>query len=401
MKRLTHPLRVHIFSPVIALAVIACLLRAPFLPAHAAAVYRQESHVQQRYVKSTNLTLVNSDSLYVINMPGQFMQLELAARYPSQGPPTQAPDRVTLQFQSYATAPLYQKDESHRLAVKADAEVLDFGLMSYAALREDGKDTYTAGEKARLGISSPLPPVALVRAANKGKPLTLESMSVTDVPLSRLTRLARASQVLMKIGDTVFALTPNQLGVLREFVAAITPAGGAGAAADAAPGADAPNVPPDVPSKANNAPLDSTLRWLKKELPRAGAKSGIGAPGQIEVVDFNGCQISYRVIPRFRNSPVSPSLVYSIIEYQFDLADINPETVRAADLKDFSMLTFNTVNQEQKIKVISRANINGMAGRTLDETWKAGAILYLRDANSAAQIREAFVHAVGLCRPHS
>ncbi|MFL6331721.1 MAG: hypothetical protein ACJ754_00085 [Pyrinomonadaceae bacterium] len=351
-------------------------------------------------MKSTNLTLVNSDSLYVINMPAQFMQLELAARYPSQGPPTQAPDKVTLAFQSYATAPLYQKDESHRLAVKADAEVLDFGLMSYTGLRENGRDTYTADEKARLGISSPLPPVALVRAANKGQPLTLESMSATDVPLSRLTKLARASQVLMKIGDTVFALTPNQLGVLREFVAAVTPAGGAGAA-DVAPKADALNVPPDVPSNANNAPLDSTLRWLKKELPRAGAKVGIGIPGQIEVGDFNGCQISYRVIPRFRNSPVSPGLVYAVIEYQFDLADINPETVRAADLKDFSMLTFNTVNQEQKIKVISRANNSGMAGRTLDETWKAGAIIYLRDVNSAAQIKEAFVHAVGLCRPHS
>jgi hypothetical protein len=399
MKRLPYPLRVHLLSPVIALAVVACLLQAPSHPASAAAGYGQESHVERRYVKSTNLTLVTSDSLYVINMPTQFMQLELSARYPNQGPPTQAPDKVTLLFQSYTTAPLYQKDESHRLFVKADAEVLDFGLMSYAGLRENGKDTYTADDKARLGISSPLPPVALVRASNKGKPLTLESMSATDVPLSRLTQLARAGQVLMKIGDTVFALTPNQLGVLREFAAAVTPVEGAGAA-DAAPKAAAPNVPPDVPSNANNAPLDATLRWLKKELPRTSAMAGIVVPGQLEVEDFNGCKISYRVVPRFRNSPVSPSLVRAIIEYQFDLADINPETVRAADSKDFSMLTFNTVNQEQKIKVISRANDNGMAGRTLDETWKAGAILYLRDANSAAQIKEAFVHAVGLCRPH-
>lgn len=400
MKRLAYPLRVHLFSPVTALAMIACLLQAPFHTANAAAVYRQEPHVQQRYVKSTNLTLVNSDSLYVINMPGQFMQLELAARYPNQGPPTQAPDKVTLEFQSYAKAPLYQKDESHRLAVKADAEVLDFGLMSYTALREEGKDRYMADEKARLGISSPLPPVALVRAANKGQPLTLESMSVTDVPLSRLAKLAQASRVLMKIGDTVFALTPNQLGVLREFVAAVTPAGGASAAEEAAPKADAPHIPRDVPSNANNAPLDSTLRWLKKELPRAGTRVGIGVPGQIEVMDSNGCKLKYRIVPRFRNAPVSPSLVYAIIEYQFDLTDINPETASTSDLKDFSMLTFSTVNQEQKIKVVSRANDNGMAGRTLDETWKTSATLYLRDANSAAQIKEAFVHAVDLCRSH-
>ena len=383
-----------------ALAVLACLLQAPSHTASAATVYGQESHVERRYVKSTNLTLVNSDSLYVINMPTQFMRLEFSARYASQGPPTRPPDKITLLFQSYTTAPRYQKDESHRLAVKADEEVLDFGLMSYAGFRETGgKDAYMADEKARLGISSPLPPVALVRTANQGQPLTLESMSAVDVPLSRLTKLARASQLVMKIGDTVFALTPNQLGVLREFAAAVTPAGGA-AAADAAPRADAPKLFPDVPSEANNAPLDSTLKWLKKELPRASATAGIAVPGQIEVEDFKGCKISYRVVPRFRNSPVSPGLVRAIVEYRFDLADINPESVRASDSEDFSMLTFNTVNQEQKIKVIARANDNGMAGRTLDETSKAGAIFYLRDANSAARIREAFVHAVGLCRTH-
>lgn len=81
MRSPTRRLRVHLLLPAIAPAMIACLLQTLFRPANAAAVYRQESHVQQRCVKSTNLTLVNSDSLYVINMPAQFMQLELSARY--------------------------------------------------------------------------------------------------------------------------------------------------------------------------------------------------------------------------------------------------------------------------------------------------------------------------------
>jgi hypothetical protein len=399
MKRLTHPFHARLFLPTFACAVVACLIQAPFHPASAIADL-QESHVEHRYVKSSNLTVVTSDSLYVINMPTQFMQVRLTGRYPDQGPPTQMPDKITLQFDSYATDPLYPKDESHRLAVRADAEVLDFGLMSYVALREDGKDTYTAGQKSVLGVRSPIPPDALVRTANKGKALTLESMSVTDVPLSQITKLARASQVLMKIGDTVFALTATQLSILREFVTSITPAGGLGTATEAAPKASTPNIPPDVPSNANNASLDLTLKWLKKELPRSGAKGGIGARGKIEVVDFNSCKIKYRIVPLIRTSAVSSSLVYTIIEYQFNLADINPETVRAADLKDFSTLIFSTFNEEQKIKVISRANASGMAGRTLEETLKAGAILYLRDANSATQIKEAFVHAIELCRPH-
>jgi hypothetical protein len=394
MKRYTCPFRVQ---SIFAAIFCVMLLTEPLLhTAHAMPVYSQESHVQRRYVKSTNLTLVTSDSLYVINMPTQFMQLQLTGRYPNQGPPTQMPDKITLLFNSYTTAPLYQQDEAHRLVVKADAEVLDLGLMSYSALRENGKDNYMADQKSRLGISSPIPPDALVRTANKDKALTLESMSVSDVPLSQLTKLAQSSQVLMKIGDTVFALTATQMSILREFAASITPAGGV---IPTELKTSSPKIPSDVPSDTNNASLDTTLKWLKKELPRNAAKEGIGVKGKIEVMDFNSCQLTYRFVPLFKTSPVSSSLVYTIIEYQFNLADINPETVRASDLKGFSMLSFDTRNQEPKIKITSRANDNGMAGRTLDEKSRAGAVLNLRDADSAAQIKEAFVHAIKLCRP--
>jgi hypothetical protein len=349
-------------------------------------------------VKSSNLTVVTSDSLYVINMPTQFMQLQFTGRYPNQGPPTQMPDKVTLLFSSYATDPLYQKDNSHRLVVKADAGVVDFGLMSYAALRENGQDTYTAAQNSRLGLRSPIPPDALVRTTNQGKPLTLESMSATDVPLNQISKLAGASQVLMKIGNTVFQLTPTQLSILREFVTSITPTGGA--ATEATPKASTPNIPPEVPSNANNAPLDVTLKWLKNELQRRGAKEGIGAHGRIETADFKSCEIKYRIVPLFRTSPVSSNLVYAIIEYQFNLADINPESVRTGDLQGYSTITFDTVDHTEKIKVVTRANEGGMTGRTLDETVKSGSMLYLRDANSAAQIKAALVHAIGLCRTH-
>src|SRR2546423_9253478 len=91
------------------------------------ALYAQESHVQRRYAKNTRLTVVTSDALYVINMPTQFMALELWGRYTGQDqPPKQMPDKISLEFSSYTLEPIYQKDENHRLAVRADEEILDF-----------------------------------------------------------------------------------------------------------------------------------------------------------------------------------------------------------------------------------------------------------------------------------
>jgi hypothetical protein len=39
--------------------------------------HAQESHVELRYEKSIDRTIVTSDVLYVINMPSQFMQIQL------------------------------------------------------------------------------------------------------------------------------------------------------------------------------------------------------------------------------------------------------------------------------------------------------------------------------------
>jgi hypothetical protein len=372
-------------------ALVTCLTSLP-----GPRVYAQDSHVQSRYVKDTDTTVVTSDTLYVVNMPAQFMALQLTSRHPNQGPPGATPEHTSLQFYSYTPAPLYQKDEAHRLAVKADDEVLDFGLMGYALFRQSGKDTFSAEKNSRLGVRSLMPPDALVRSANGGKDLVLETMSVTDVPLDRLAKLSRARQVLMRIGGTVFPLTQTQHAILREFVAAITPAGGARQAA--APTAGGPVIPPDVPSDSNNAPLDLTLRWLKKELSRHGSAMGVGVPQQIEADDFSGCQIKYRIIPALSRVPGASNLAYAITEYQLSLADLNPESVRAADLKDFSTVFFQTRDNEPKIKVFSRANDGGHAGRVMDEKTASGASFNLRDKSAAAQLRAAFTHAIRLCQ---
>jgi hypothetical protein len=175
-------------------------------------VYAQSSHIKRRYVKDINVTVVEADSLYVINMPTQFMLLQLKGRYPNQGPPAQMPN-ISLQFYSYTAEGLYQNPEAQRLAVKADDKILDFGPMIYAGLQESVKGSHSIDQKSTEGMNSSMPPDALIRNANKGKPLRLELMTLNEIRPDELTELANARQVIMKIGTTVFALTATQMSI--------------------------------------------------------------------------------------------------------------------------------------------------------------------------------------------
>ncbi len=335
----------------ILLAILLGLSLSPMVSA-------QDSHVQSRYFKDIDRTVVKSDFLYVVNRPGQFIQLQMTGRYPKKGPPTEVPDRIFFQFESFAAAPLYKLDATHRFAVKADDRILDFGLMNYSVRYEVSKDKYFE-RSATLGISSVLPPSAQVRTAVP-LGLTLEFMSVPEISLSDLSTMADARQVVMKIGDTTFALTATQMAIMREFAASITPAGTPANRVSPEP------LPPDVPSDHNNASLAATLAWLAKGLERnSPAKEAFAS--KIETIEFKSCQISYRTVPVVRTSSVSEKLVYAIMEYQINLADLNPEAVSVANFTNYSAITFRTRNIERRIDVITRANDSGMAGRVKEE----------------------------------
>jgi hypothetical protein len=347
-------------------------------------VHSQTTHIQSRYVKETNTTIVTADSLYVINMPGQFMQMQLTGRYPNQGPPATGTGSLSLQFYSYAPTLLYQSDDAHRLAVKADDKVLDFGLLNYS--------TFAAGANAYL------PADALVRTTNRGKNLSGEMMSLQGLPLGSLDELAKARDVVMKIGATVFPLTRTHLSILREFIATSTPV--AGPVKTVAPEAtiNAPIVPAHVPSDANKAPLEQTLKWIKNELSRnSNTKYAAGTPTRIEPADFSGCRIKYRIVPVIE-SISGTNLKHAIMEYQLNLSELNPESVRASYFKEYSSVFVSTKNNEVKIKVISREDEKGFAGRALDEKVYAMTRINLSNADSAAQMKAALSHAIRLCQ---
>jgi hypothetical protein len=356
----------------------------------------QQSHLQVRYAKEIDVTIVDSDLLYVINMPAQFMVMRLEGSYPKQGKPTQLPGRITIQFSSYAEKPLYQSDDLHKLRVKADDQILDFGLLGYSKFEEQSKD---GDKKTNSGVRAALPSPALVGANSKSNGLTLESMSVLHVTLVDLVMLARAGSVIMKIGDTVFTLTPTQLTILREFVEAITPTNAdsliAAKAAEPAKVSE-PAVPADVPSEVNHAPLDQTLKWIKTEIERESSTYNLGVPLKLEPLDFNSCRIRYRVVPLRRETTTSNTLVYAILEYRMDLGELNPERVLAAGVRDNGTLVLFARDQS-KIRVIKHANESGTMGRTLDETEARSFLFALKSGAAAARLKVALVHAINLC----
>jgi hypothetical protein len=356
------------------------------------AVRGQQPHVQARYAKEADVTIVDSDLFYVINMPSQFMIMRFEGAYSRQGKPTQLPRRINLQFSSYSLKALYQPDNSHRLKVKLDDQILDFGLLAYSKLDENYR-TKEGEQKTNPRIRPTLPSAALIGTTGKDVGLTEEIMW-TNLALADLTKLAQASTVLTKIGDTVFPLTAMHMTILREFATAITPSN---LDSIAPANINEPPLTPDVPSDANRAPLDETLKWLKTEIDREGSTKDIVIARKLEPLEFKDCRIKYRLVPLVRTSQVAPTIVNAIMVYQLNLGDLNPETVTSAKLGDYAIVFAATRDVQPKIKVFKHANDDGSTGRTLEESESAKLAINMKSLEAAAHLKAALIHAINLC----
>lgn len=362
----------------------------------------QDSHVQITYDKATDRTVVRSDFLYVINTPSQFMEIQLVGRYRGPGKPSQPPDKLYIEFSSFSADPIYQEDARHHLRVKADNQIIDFGLLSYARLDEKGKAeksrTNPKPLRSNFDFGAALPSAAVISASKRSQPLTLELMSVTDLTPSNLKALADAAEVVMRLGQDVFRLTPMQQRILREFADSVSPKNTDPAAATANTRAEPVEVASGVPSEQNKASLAETLSWLKTHLEHDSGTNDIPVPRRIEPMRLKSCQISYRVVPLIRTSPVSATLVYVIFEYQIDLADLNPEAIRVSEGPGYASLTMITRDYQAKIKVYKHANDGGIMGRTLEDGLSESAVIKLKTKPAALEFKTALAHAINLCQ---
>lgn len=356
--------------------------------------YAQEKYVSRNYVKEIDTTFVDSVILYVVNQSDQFMTLQFSARYHGQPGQGQKAESILGKLSSYSIGPVYQNDADHRVSIKTKDGVIDFGLAEYSQIEGIGKKNSGRSGKIESVIEAlrPPPPAAAVITPNEKSGLLLELMSVA-VTSDDLVRLAKAEQVVVKVGKTVFALTPTHLAILRAFVSEIQ----SGANEPPAPVTQAagPPVSPDVPSDTNKAQLEVTLKWLASEMRHSKEMEIFNTKRKLEPMEFKSCKIRYEVVPT-QNTPLL-RLSYPILDFQFSLADLNPETVAVSNAKDFSMVSVNTRNFKSAIKMTRLRSEAGVSGKIISESQITRLDIYLHDSETANRFKVAFVHAINLC----
>lgn len=354
--------------------------------------HAQETYVSRQYFKEIDTTLVDSVTLYVINQPDQFMSLQFSARYHGQPSSGQKPDSILSKFSSYSVSPIYQNDADRRVSIKANDEIIDLGLAQYSQIEGIGKKHNGRSGKVESVIDAlrPPPPSVAVITPNEKSGLLLELMSVA-VTSDDLLRLAKAEQGLVKVGKTVFALTPTHLAIVRAFANEIKSDSNQ---PDPVSRVAEPPVSPDVPSEANNAPLDVTLKWLASEMRHSKEMQILNAKRKLEPMDFKSCKIRYEVVPT-QNSRLG--LSYPTLDFQFNLADLNPETVAVFNSKELSTVSVNTRNFKSAIKMTRLRSEAGVSGRIIGESQITRLDIYLPNSETANRFKVAFVHAINLC----
>lgn len=349
--------------------------------------------VQTEYMKSAKKTRVESNVLYVVNAPDQFLQLQLRGWFKGQQLAAPA-EQIEIGFYSYGLAPKYEPGPLRQLTATADGQTLALGQLSHVVM--------VAEKKGAEG----LPQFARLRETVGEQKLKMELLHV-DVSAAQFARLAKAERAELGFGATRFALNEVHLGIIREFAAHTIPAGwtpGADAAAPAAPEA----VSADTPSEANNAPLEETLKWLKKELSKHGSTTSAGRAQRLEVASFSSCKIRYRVAPV--EGPAPPGAAGAMInapgyryippthDYSLDLSDLDPRSVVAATSDDATAISFATRDGARKITEKITGNAVSRVELIYGDQHHASAVIVLRKTKTAPDIAAALTHAIKQCQ---
>lgn len=363
----------------------------------------QKARVRTEYMKSAKKTRVEANVLFVLNAPDQFLQLQLRAWHKGQQLDSPA-EQIELDFVSFGKSPRYAANEDRRLVAVFDDGRVELGQLERIVMNSE------------KGGANALPTFARLRAAVAADDkLTMELMSV-DIRPEQFVRLAGAARAEIQIGATRFALNDVHMGILREFASYVIPqgwtpqqvAGGAAGAGVAPPPGVAEPTRAETPSDANNAPLEDTLKWLKKELSKNGTITRNGRTERLETVAFSSCEIRYRVAPIVVQAPPGPATdllnapgyryVPPTLDYSLNLADLDPQGVRAGMIDDGAMISFLTRDGAPKITKKTTDNSEGRVTLHYEDQKLSGGFLNLRKTQIAPDIAVALTHAIRLCQ---
>ena len=185
----------------------------------------QDTHIRSEYMPKFKMTKVESDMMFVINTPDQFMQLGLIARYPNQQLVT-PPKNVSLTIFSNSPKPLYESKKDQNLTAVTDGQSWKAGELQYwsgkGSKTDKGQEMFASEERPGLGLQNPLPPDAKVSQGKAIDQLYLEWLTI-DLKPEQFARVAQSQKVEFQIGKTKFQFTDSQMNTIRAFASSITP----------------------------------------------------------------------------------------------------------------------------------------------------------------------------------
>jgi TonB family protein len=187
-------------------------------------VNAQDPHVHTRYVKDSKTTVVETDLMYVINSPQQFVQIGLITRYP--GERLEKPlKKVDLLIWSFSKDGLYRKDIARTLKVNTDGEVWNVVSGNYLVSKGETKnrqDIFWNEKRPDLGQPSILPKEALVKGLEGVNGLYMEQVFIELKP-EQLLLIAHAKKVELQLGTTRIGFIADQLNTIRDFSSRLAP----------------------------------------------------------------------------------------------------------------------------------------------------------------------------------
>lgn len=183
----------------------------------------QAPGVHSEYMKDNKTTRVETNLLYLLNTPDQFVELILRSWYKGETL-SKAPTRVALEIFSLSKKPLYEGNKA--LTLVADGEELPIGSVSNLVLTgetKNGADTfYGVRGNPNVGMQVPVPQSAEIKLKGNGvSGLSLEWMEI-DIKPEQFFKLAKSKTMALRLGKSSFTFTEAQMNIIRNFATAIT-----------------------------------------------------------------------------------------------------------------------------------------------------------------------------------
>lgn len=204
---------------------------------------QEEPHVRSTYLTSVNVTVIETDVMYLTDTPAQFVQVFLRSSYKGEKL-NKSPDKILLTILSTSQDVLYELDWRRNLAAVTDGKSWGLGEVRRLVMwgeAKNGKEVFSSvgapaislppewgfdhilGGKPGTSLNIIVPQNAKVRRGKSINGLVTEYMQIL-LRLDQVVKMANAGKLKLQLGGKSFEFNDEQLTTTRDFAGRIKPA---------------------------------------------------------------------------------------------------------------------------------------------------------------------------------